>query len=164
MVKSFATMVMLTFLIFLTACGENAKPIEEPQSIETQQPNVASFTAELSINLQSYQDQLTESDLPALEVLDSNLTALVEHDHTLFQSGFVNEKLADAMEPYYSEQYLYKFTAIESIDPNLPNEHQVNITVIGQRLDTATEIIENVKMLYAIRPNDQGEWVIYTID
>ncbi|MNC64773.1 hypothetical protein D3C75_1150060 [compost metagenome] len=116
------------------------------------------------INLKSYADQLTENDLPALEVLEKNLTALVEHDHTLYQSGFVNKKLAEAMEPYYNEQYQYKFTDIESIDSMLPNEHQVNITVIGQRLDMAAKTVENVKMLYAIRPNDQGEWVIYIID
>lgn len=68
------------------------------------------------------------------------------------------------MEPYYDEQYQYKFTDIESIDSMLPNEHQVNITVTGQRLDMAAKTVENVKMLYAIRPNDQGEWVIYIID
>lgn len=68
------------------------------------------------------------------------------------------------MEPYYDEHYQYKFTDIESIDFMLPNEHQVNITVIGQRLDMAAKTVENVKMLYAIRPNDQGEWVIYIID
>jgi len=82
----------------------------------------------------------------------------------LFQAGFVNKKLADAMDPYYSTQFKYKFTGIESIDQHLSNEHQVNITVSGQRLDTVAGTIEDVKMLYAIRPNDQGEWVIYTID
>ncbi len=89
---------------------------------------------------------------------------MVEHDHSLFESGFVNEKLVEAMEPYYGEQYHYKFTGIESIDDNLPNEQQVNVTVIGQRLDTTSDTIEDVKMLYAIRKNDIGEWVIYTID
>lgn len=164
MLKFMSQIVMLTSLIFLTACGEVTEQVKEPQSSATKQPYTASFKAELSLNLQSYHDQLSEEELPALEVLEDNLTALVEHDHTLFISGFVNEKLAEAMEPYYSEQFQYRFTAIESIDHNLPNEHQVNITVIGERLDRATEIIDDVKMLYAIRPNDQGEWVIYTID
>lgn len=164
MLKFMGQIAMLTSLIFLTACGVVTEQVKEPQSSATKQPYTASFKAELSLNLQSYHDQLSEEELPALEVLEDNLTALVEHDHTLFISGFVNEKLAEAMEPYYSEQFQYKFTAIESIDHNLPNEHQVNITVIGERLDRATEIIDDVKMLYAIRPNDQGEWVIYTID
>lgn len=182
MLKTIARMLMLMSLIFLAACAGDVKPIEEPstgantptqspamntqkpQNTEPKQPNETSFKAELSINLKSYSDQLTEYDLPALEVLDKNLTALVEHDHTLYQSGFVNKKLADAMEPYYDEQYQYKFTDIESIDSMLPNEHQVNITVTGQRLDMAAKTVENVKMLYAIRPNDQGEWVIYIID
>lgn len=164
MLKFMSQIIMLTSLIFLTACGEVTEQVKEPQSSATKQPYTASFKAELSLNLQSYHDQLSEEELPALEVLKDNLTALVEHDHTMFLSGFVNEKLAEAMEPYYSEQFQYRFTAIESIDHNLPNEHQVNITVIGERLDRATEIIDDVKMLYAIRPNDQGEWVIYTID
>lgn len=182
MLKSIAMMVVLISLIFLTACGGDAKPNEGPNNgtntpingstikaensnnTETKQSNEASFKAELSINLKSYQDQLTESDLPALEVLQKNLTALVEHDHTLFQSGFVNQKLADAMDSYYGKQFEYKFIDIDSIDSDLPNEHQLNITVIGQRLDTTAGTIEDVKMLYAIRPNDQGEWVIYTID
>ncbi|WP_179088947.1 hypothetical protein [Paenibacillus odorifer] len=175
-------MLMLMSLIFLAACAGDVKPNQEPstgantptqspaintqkpQITEPKQPNETSFKAELLINLKSYADQLTENDLPALEVLEKNLTALVEHDHTIYQSGFVNKKLAEAMEPYYDEQYQYKFTDIESIDSMLPNEHQVNITVIGQRLDIAEETVENVKMLYAIRPNDQGKWVIYIID
>lgn len=164
MLKFMSQIVMLTSLILLTACGEVTEQVKEPQSSATKQPYTASFKAELSLNLQSYLDQLSEEELPALRVLEHNLTALVEHNHTLFISGFVNEKLAEAMEPYYSEQFQYRFTSIESIDHNLPNEHQVNITVIGERLDRATAIIDDVKMLYAIRPNDQGEWVIYTID
>lgn len=164
MLKFIGQIAILTSLILLTACGDVAKQVKEPQSSATKQPHTVSFKAEMAINLQSYHDQLSEKELPALEVLEKNLNALVEHDHTLFLSGFVNEKLAGAMEPYYSEQFQYKFTAIESIEQNLPNEHQVNITVIGERLDRATEIIDDVKMLYAIRPNDQGEWVIYTID
>lgn len=81
-------MVMLMSLIFLAACGGDVKPIEEPsigantptqssaistqkpQNTEPKQPNEASFKAELSINLKSYSDQLTENDLPALEVLE----------------------------------------------------------------------------------------------
>lgn len=51
---------------------------------------------------------------------------------------FANENLADAMELYYGAQFQYKFTGIESIDQNSPNEHQVNITVLGQRLDSAS--------------------------
>lgn len=164
MLKWIGQIVLLTSLIFLTACGNVAEQEKEPVSSATKQPYTASFKAEMSLNLESYHDQLSEIELPALEVLEDNLTALVEHDHTLFISGFVNEKLAEAMEPYYNEHFQYKFTGIESIERNLPNEHQVNITVIGERLDRAMEIIENVKMLYAIRPNDQGEWVIYTID
>ncbi|AWV35574.1 hypothetical protein MHH60_16485 [Paenibacillus sp. FSL H7-0716] len=182
MLKTIARMLMLMSLIFLAACAGDVKPNQEPstgantptqspaintqkpQITEPKQPNETSFKAELLINLKSYADQLTENDLPALEVLEKNLTALVEHDHTIYQSGFVNKKLAEAMEPYYDEQYQYKFTDIESIDSMLPNEHQVNITVIGQRLDIAEETVENVKMLYAIRPNDQGKWVIYIID
>ncbi|OMD26150.1 hypothetical protein BJP48_23430 [Paenibacillus odorifer] len=182
MLKTIARMLMLMSLIFLAACAGDVKPNQEPstgantptqspaintqkpQITEPKQPNETSFKAELLINLKSYADQMTENDLPALEVLEKNLTALVEHDHTLYQSGFVNKKLAEAMEPYYDEQYQYKFTDIESIDSMLPNEHQVNITVIGQRLDIAEETVENVKMLYAIRPNDQGKWVIYIID
>lgn len=174
---------MLTSLILLTSCGGEPILKEESNSgamtpttnsanntdkkqnnTEINQPKEASFKSELTINMKSYQDQLAESDFPALEVLEKNLTALVEHDHSLFASGFVNEKLAEAMEPYYGEQYYYKFTGIESIDDNLPNEHQVNITVIGQRLDTTSDTIEEVKMLYAIRENDIGVWVIYTID
>lgn len=181
MLKSVAVIVTLTSLIFLTACGggtasrEESKPglnttnnasssMENSNKPETNETKAVNFKSEILLDFNAYQDQLTESDLPALQVLEKNLTALVEHDHVLYQSGFVNEKLAEAMDNYYSEDFQYRFTDIESIESNLPNENQVNITVIGQRLDEKAGTVEDVKMLYAIRPNDQGDWVIYTID
>jgi hypothetical protein len=187
-----AIAVILTALILLTACGEDAKPIEEsntgvntPENLvtereshgaanddngpqdqdvtETNQTEEANFESGQLINLESYHDQLTDGKELVLTALENNLVSLVEHNNTLYRSGFVSEKSADAMKYYYGEQYRYRFTDIESIEQNL-SYGNVHITVIGQRLDTTTGTIEEVKMMYAFRQNDQGEWMIHTID
>lgn len=178
MKKSLVKIMVLVVCVFLTACGGNEAPESEPNtvtsspidnstgsegnSVDKEPPLSDSFEAGLLIDLASYEDQLTESDLPALEVLENNLTALVDHDHALYQSGFENETLKDAMKYHYSEQFQYKFTDIESIE--LPKQHQVHITVIGQRLDTASNTVKDVKMMYVLKPNNQGNWIIHMID
>ncbi|WP_151735998.1 hypothetical protein [Paenibacillus tengchongensis] len=161
--------IILLLALCVGCSGEKSGPASPlaPTAIGTAESNPQNkdgFKAELSLDVQSYQDQLKTNDLPVLEVLEQNLTALVDHDHTLFRSGFVNNQLADAMEVYYSDQYQYKFTAIESIEQNLQIKNQVHITVLGERYDTHTDITEEVKMMYAIRRSDQGVWTIYTID
>ncbi|WP_028562578.1 hypothetical protein [Paenibacillus pinihumi] len=163
MVKLIGMIVILSGLVFTGACGGNPES-QMAANTESRPENTTNFKAELSINLESYQNQLPESDLPALDVLKNNLAALIEHDHKLYNSGFVNEDLADAMKFYYSDQFQYKFTDIESMKYDLPNEHEVHITVIGQRLDTTAGTVEDVKMFYAIQPNKQGEWFIHMID
>jgi hypothetical protein len=190
MLKSTAIAVILTALILLTACGGDSQPIEEsntgvntrenagsespspanddngiqePDSTETNQADVANFESGQFINMKSYLDQLTEDNALVLTALENNLDSLVEHNNTLYRSGFVNEKLADAMRYYYGEQFQYRFTDIESIEPNPRNEN-LHITVIGERLDTTTKTIEGVKMMYALGQNDKGEWIIHTID
>lgn len=178
MKKFLAKIMILVVCIFLTACGGNEAKKSEPNTVTTtpidnsksseensvdKEPRPSdSFEAGLLIDLALYKDQLPESDLPSLEVLENNLTALVEHDHALYQSAFENETLKDAMKYYYSEQFQYKFTDIESIE--LPKQHQVHITVIGQRLDTTNDIVEDVKMMYVLKPNNQGNWIIHMID
>ncbi|UOK63908.1 hypothetical protein MT997_04335 [Paenibacillus sp. OVF10] len=93
-----------------------------------------------------------------------NLKGLVEHDHNLYRSGFVTEKLADALDGYYSEEFQYHFSTIESIEKSESIKNQVHVTVLGERLESNTETIEEVKMMYAIRMNNEGMWSIYTID
>ncbi|WP_419871386.1 hypothetical protein [Candidatus Pristimantibacillus sp. PTI5] len=123
----------------------------------------SNFKSGLTINLDSFHDQLSESNVPVLAALENNLASLVEHDNKRYRAGFVNKNLADSMEFYYSDQYQYCFTNIESIEQDLPYGN-VHIRIIGQRLDVETGLIEDVKMLYAFRQNDQGEWMIHTID
>jgi hypothetical protein len=192
MLKSTALAVILTALIVLTACGGDSLPIkvsntgvntsenlaaesesnspanddngqQEQDITETNQPDVSNFKSGLYIDLKSYQDQLTEDDASVLTSLENNLVSLAEHNNTVYQSGFVTGRLAHAMSYYYGEQFQYRFTDIESIEPN-PNNGHYHVTVIGQRLDTTTETIEDVKMMYALGQNDQQEWMIYTID
>ncbi|MDQ0061707.1 hypothetical protein [Paenibacillus harenae] len=192
MFKSTAITVLLTALILLTACGGDAEPKAEtdtevttPEShvaevetpgaengdnglkdqdvTETNQPDVDNFESAQLINLESYKDQFTDGKELVLTALENNLVSLVEHNDTLYRSGFVNEKLADDMKDYYGEQFKYRFIDIESIEQNL-SWGNVHITVLGQRLDTTTKTISEVKMMYAFRENDEGEWMIHTID
>ncbi|MDQ0720064.1 hypothetical protein QF049_001325 [Paenibacillus sp. W4I10] len=180
MIKAMTT--LLASLIFLTACCGESLPKDEPSTstnTPTQKaapvttksqdksakssPNT-SFKAELAIDIESAKDSLKENERPALDVLEKNLTALVQHDHKLYRSGFVDDQLADAMDFYYGEQFQYTFSSIESIEKNASITKQVHITVLGERLDTANHSVEKVKMMYAIRQNEQGDWDIYTID
>ncbi|MFD1910306.1 hypothetical protein ACFSQ7_49705 [Paenibacillus rhizoplanae] len=56
------------------------------------------FKAELAFDVSSLENQLSEDQRPLLTVLEKNLKALVEHNHDEFQVGFVNKKLADALD------------------------------------------------------------------
>ncbi|MBT2292974.1 hypothetical protein J7E73_28435 [Paenibacillus albidus] len=182
MLKAIAMPTLLASLIFLTACGGDSLPKDE-SSTSTNTPNQnttsdttrsqdtvaksssnTSFKAELAIDLESAKDPLTENERPALDLLEQNLTALVQHDHKLYRSGFVDEKLADAMDFYYGEQFQYKFSSIVSIEENASIKNQMHITVLGERLDTTTNSVEDIKMMYAVRQNEQEDWDIYTID
>ncbi|MDR6724543.1 hypothetical protein J2W91_003011 [Paenibacillus amylolyticus] len=116
------------------------------------------------IDLKLAKHMLKESDRPALDILQENLIALVQHDHKLYRSGFVDDQLADAMDFYYGEQFQYKFSSIESIEKHASIKNQLHITVLGERLDTTTDSVEQVRMMYAIRQSEQGDWDIYTID
>ncbi|MCG7379425.1 hypothetical protein MH215_20705 [Paenibacillus sp. ACRSA] len=118
----------------------------------------------MAIDLKLAKNTLQESDRPALDILEENLIALVQHDHELYRSGFVNDQLADAMDFYYGEQFQYKFSSIESIEKNASIKNQLHITVLGERLDTTTDSVEQVRMMYAIRQSKEGDWDIYTID
>lgn len=178
MLKAIAMTTLLASLMFLTACGGNSLPKDESststntptsnptnsQDTEAKPSSNTTFKAELAIDLEAAKEPLTENERPALDLLEQNLKALVQHDHKQYLSGFVDEKLANAMDFYYGEQFKYKFTSIESIENNASIKSQVQITVLGERLDTTTDSVENVKMMYAIRKNDQGDWDIYTID
>lgn len=211
MLKAFVTSILLTSLIFLSACGLDAKqPIEADTAASNQnlddndtaattpdsnnntstpdsnsatpasnnssgpahseKPEVSSasdpldFKAELAFDLRSIENQLTENEIPALEVLENNLNALVNHDHAAFKSGFVTEDLAEALDFYYGEHLQYRFTELESFERHSYIENQVHFTIGGERLDTTTDTVEYVKLMYAIRQDDQGKWTIYTID
>ncbi|WP_336783386.1 hypothetical protein [Paenibacillus illinoisensis] len=182
MIKTSVVTTLLTSLFFLTACsGESLSKDEPTPSTNTPTRNISpnttksqdtgakpssntSFKAELAIDLESAKNLLKENERSALDVLEKNLTALVEHDHKLYRFGFVDDRLADAMDFYYGEQFQYMFSNIESIEKKEANYNQLHITVLGERLDTTTDTIEKVKMMYAIRQNEQGDWDIYTID
>jgi len=123
-----------------------------------------SFKAELAVDLRSVEDRLTEAERPALDVLEDNLNALVTHNHELYRSGFVDEQLADAMEGYYGEAFQYRFTDIDSVEILNDSPHQIQITVLGRKLDTSTGADEAVKLFYAIRQDGEGQWKIWTID
>lgn len=182
MIKTCAMTLILTSLIFLTACSENTISKNEPglttgtlthntaidlsqsQDTETKQPKDTNFKAELTFDPKSVEDQLSENERPALDVLEKNLTALVKHDHEAFKAGFVDEKLADTLGFYYGEHLQYKFTGIENIESFTSPKNQVHIFVLGERLDITTDTIEDIKLMYAIRQSDRGDWSIYTID
>ncbi|MNC65802.1 hypothetical protein D3C75_1161250 [compost metagenome] len=68
------------------------------------------------------------------------------------------------MDFYYGEQFQYNFSSIESIEKHASIKNQLHITVLGERLDTTTDSVEQVRMMYAIRQSEQGDWDIYTID
>lgn len=179
MLKSFALTMLLTSFILLTGCGDATSPTEEPTTTtKTTQKSVSDasknseaetgssthFKPGIDIDFKEAESSLTENESPLLDVLKLNLKGLVEHDHNLYRSGFVTEKLADAMEGYYNEDFQYNFSTIESIEKNISIKNQVHVFVLGERLDSSTDTIEAVKMMYAIRMNNEGVWSIYTID
>lgn len=178
MLKSFALTALLTSFILLSSCGDTTSPTEEPTnttnttqnsvpdtsiSSEAETESSTNFKSGIDIDFKEAESSLTEDELPLLDVLKLNLKGLVEHDQSLYRSGFVTEKLADAMEGYYSEEFQYKFLTIESIE-KFKSKNQVHVFVLGERLDSSTDTIEEVKMMYAIRMNKEGMWSIYTID
>lgn len=182
MPKAIVTTFLSIFLIFLTACSNDSLLKDKPsiseselkydaasditimQDTVTKPSSNIDFEAGLTIDLESAKDLLNENERPALSLLEKNLTALVQHDHNMYRSGFVNDRLADAMEFYYGKQFQYTFSSIESIEESTSVRNQVHVTVLGERLDTATDSVEKVKLMYAIRQNAQQDWDIYTID
>lgn len=183
MLKSFATAILLTAMIFLAACGEREAPKDElnpadntsthntdtdasneNDSEKQRQPKESDFKVELAFDVKSVEDQLTEDERPLLDVLEKNLTGLVKHDQDAFKAGFADEELADTLSFYYGENLLYKFTGIEEVTHHTTQKNQIHIFVTGERLDTTTGNVEDVKLMYAIRKNDQGLWAIYIID
>ncbi len=137
---------------------------QQPDVPDSEQKDVGDFKAEQAIDLKILEDRLSEKERPALLVLERNLDALVAHDYEAYRSGFVTQKLADALGFYYDDQFEYRFTDIESLQKNEPIPNQIHITVNGKRLDASTGTIENVKLMYAIRSDGQNDWKIYTID
>ncbi|NUU73959.1 hypothetical protein [Paenibacillus xylanilyticus] len=179
MLKSIALTALLTSFILLTACGDTNSPTEEPpnttNTTQNSVPDTAKnpdaktesstkFNSGNDIDFKEAESSLTEDEFPLLDVLKLNLEGLIEHDHDQYRSGFVTEKLAEAMEGYYSEEFQYHFSAIESIEKSESIQNQVHVTVLGERFDKNTNTIEEVKMMYAIRMNNEGMWSIYTID
>lgn len=182
MPKAIVITFLSIFLIFLTACSNDSLLKDKPsiseselkydaasdititQDTVTKSSSNIDFEAGLTIDLESAKDLLNENERPALSVLEKNLTALVQHDHNMYRSGFVDDRLADAMEFYYGKQFQYKFSSIESIEESTSIRNQVHITVLGERLDTTTGSVEKIKWMYAIRQNAQRYWDIYTID
>lgn len=183
MLNKLATTLSLLFMIFLAACGENTTPeakfntanhtpthtttIENPSQNDTdnqQAPNKSDFKAKLAFDVNAIKDQLAEDEYPILEILEKNLLGLVNHNYEDFKSGFVEGKLAEILGFYYGENLLYQFTGIEEITHHSTPKNQLHIFVLGQCLDTNTGSIEDVKLMYAIGKNDQGAWVIHTID
>ncbi|GEM_PF-1195121 len=135
---------------------------EEPKASSTTDP--LSFKAKLDVDFTSIESELTENEIPALEVLKNNLNALVNHDHAAFKAGFVTEKLAEDLDFYYGDHFQYSFTELELFERHTYIENQVHFTIVGEKLNTDTNTIEAEKLMYAIRQDDQGNWTIYTID
>lgn len=180
--KTLATTVFVISLIFLTACGGETRleheigtttstPSRPAAAVTTQAkdpepdpPKETDFKAGLAFDPISFEDRLPEDERPALVVLEKHLTALVKHDYKAFKAGFVDEKLADTLGFYYGDPLQYRFTGIEELESFASPTNQVHIYVLGERLDTETDTVERVKLMYAIRQSDTGEWSISTID
>lgn len=183
MLKTIAKITVTASVILLAACAGEVKPNQDFSNIGTIspspspaiqaeqmpgkdiiKPDATDFQAGVLIDWSAAEDQLTENHRPALVALNQALVALVEHDYESFRVGFVTEELADALDFYYDDQAEFSFTNLEDIYVHDRIDNQLNLTVAGQRLDAETKTIEDLKYLYAIRLNDQGEWKIHTID
>ncbi|WP_438433950.1 hypothetical protein [Gorillibacterium sp. sgz500922] len=137
-----------------------ASPVNAASPVQTA-PSSAGFEPGLAIDFDSYRDGLDDSALIA--ALRANLDALVGHDEKGFRAGFVNEQLADGMMGLYGETYRYRFTGIEGTVLTSSYGEKL-ITVLGQRANTATGDVEDVKMMYVLKPNADGIWKINMID
>ncbi|SDM33554.1 hypothetical protein SAMN05428961_11445 [Paenibacillus sp. OK060] len=94
---------------------QNSVP-DTSKTPEAETESSTNFKPGINIDFKEAESSLTEDESPLLDVLKLNLKGLVEHDHNLYRSGFVTEKLADAMDGYYSEEFQYNFSTIESIE------------------------------------------------
>ncbi|WP_037285409.1 hypothetical protein [Saccharibacillus sacchari] len=180
--KTFTVSLFIVCLALLAACSENtdvssqsnmqqdlstisAKTSQEAaDQVEENKKTDRNFKSGTTVDLKMFESQLEEEDVPALRALENNLNALVTHDSALYQSGFANEKLANDMSWYLDGKFKYKFTNIESFEKDSSVQNQFLIIVLGQRLDTSLDKIEDLRMLYAIRKDTDNNWLIYTID
>lgn len=171
--KPVAIFLLSATILCMSACGD--EPVSQPESAIAE-TNVTSSPAPVTvleeaiglesgqlIDLASYEDELPAGEESVLHTLEANLMALVEYNEADYYADFASEILKEAMKYYYGEQFYYRFTAIESIESNHMNGNW-HITVLGQRWDTTNQIVEDVKMMYSIGRDKQGEWKIYTID
>ncbi len=174
MKKSYTLIVMITVLLLMGACGNDApeagkiqnseEPVYKQNTEADGQQQPTAFQAGLDFDPKSYADQVAENEQTVLEVLEKHLTALVEHDYEAFKAGFGEEKMADILGFYYGDNLQYRFTGIDSIETFKGSYHQYQIYVLGEQLDSNTGDIKEVKLMYAIRQSKQGDWSIYTID
>ena len=172
--KAVAIFLWSATILCISACG-GEQPASQPESTiaetkVTPSPapvtipeEVTGFESKQLIDMASYKDQLLAGEESVLHTLEANLVALVEHNKADYNSDFVSDNVKEAMKYYYGEQFHYRFTVIESIEPNHMNGNW-HVTVLGQRWDTTNQIVEDVKMMYSIGRDEQGEWKIYTID
>jgi hypothetical protein len=151
-----------SILVLVTACGNNINT-NAPDLLDTQVDNqiqssaeasIEDFVAGVFIQFDQYQEEVKEDHI--LDNLKSNLETFIDHDEKQYRSIFDSEQTADENMFLFDMTYQYAFNEIEYV--NKPYPDTIHISIVGFRLERSSKVQEVVRMLYAFRQLESGEW------
>lgn len=168
--------LLVALVVVLTACGNNTtdipnSKIEDNQNTlevqsrvqitpETPEVTTEPFKEGIFIDFVKYKEEFKEEQI--LEVIKSNLESLITDNQEQFRESFLTEKNADPNMFWFDSPDKFQLIEIESIE-HYPEKGNIHIYVIGSS-QSSDGTISPLKMMYAFRKSDEGQWKIYTID
>ncbi|MFC7679945.1 hypothetical protein [Paenibacillus sp. GCM10028914] len=169
-------LIMVVMVVVLAACGNNTADVTnstiedkqselEVESRDTTTPETVEVFTEpfkegIFVDFAKYKEAVKEEQI--LEVLKSNFESLITDNEEQFRNSFLTEKNADPNMFWFESPDQFQFIEIESIE-HYPEKGNIHIYVIGNS-QPPDGTISPMKMMYAFRKSDAGQWKIYTID
>lgn len=174
--KSKALILLAAMVVVLTACGNQTADVPNP-TIESNQrtPDIQNtdqvtpdtpddsaqpFKEGIFVDLTKYKEEVKEEEI--LEVIKSNLESLITDDQQQYRESFLTDKNADPNMFWFDSTDKYQFNEIESIE-HYPDQGSIHVYVLGNS-QSSDGTINAIKMMYAFKKSDEGQWKIYTID
>jgi hypothetical protein len=168
--------LLVAMVVVLTACGNNTtdrsnSKIDDNQNtlevqstvqvaLETPEVSIEPFIEGDFIDFVKYKEEVKEEQI--LEVIKSNLESLMTDNQEQFRESFLTEKNADPNMFWFDNSDKFQLNEIESIE-HYPEKGNIHIYVIGSS-QSSDGTISALKMMYAFKKSDEGQWKIYTID